>query len=190
MTNIYKTRQCCSPEQHSLIWYVYRVPLLSCPVHSSFTTQKTGMYLLHTPRPLLCCRTRITVTLFQWMAHLANICPQVYFSNVCIVTVTAAFPQFVCLGTQRAEWYRLSTRKSLVRLSSINKLWEHNKKSRPYEKIHTCDSFNLCHICEQLVQNGQVHRTCMSALLPQCEKYPKVTNVFQICHAWEHQLKP
>ena len=93
-----KLRQCCNPEQHSLIWYVYRVPLLSCPVHSSFKTQKTGMYLLDIPQLLLCCRTWLTVTLFQWMLHLANICPQVNFSKCLHCHCACCIPTTCMLG--------------------------------------------------------------------------------------------
>jgi len=31
---------------------------------------------------------------------------------------------------------------------------------------------------------------CKVLVQVESDKYPKVTNIFQICHEWEHNLKP
>jgi len=56
LTNIYKTTQCCSKEQHSIIWYIYRVLILSRTVGlctAALWHRKPSC--IDIPQLLLCC---------------------------------------------------------------------------------------------------------------------------------------
>ena len=113
--------------------------------------------------------------IWQTFVHGAN------FPNACLVTVIT-FPWPTYLAIWCTKWYCLSTHKSFLCLSNINKPWQNDKKSDTIINKQWC--FLWQSVCKEKVSN-----ICTSVPFPWCGKNLQVTTVSHIYQSQKHTFR-
>jgi hypothetical protein len=127
MTWYSTTLHACDITQHDTVKYC----LIDMTWHFTILSQVpvTGVFGKRTNNVGLCNQPREKVlyffhSRFIWQTFVQG----AHFPKVCLVIVIT-FPWLTYLATWHSKWYCLSTHKSFLCLSSINKPWENDKKS-------------------------------------------------------------
>ena len=163
-------KYCLIMTWHDMTWHF--IILSQVPMTGVFGKCTNNCGLCNEPRE------KVSYCFHNWFI-LQTFVHGVNFPNVYLVIVIT-FPWRTYLATWCTKRYCLSTHKSFLCLSSINKPWQNDKK---------CEMISKRCFLWLSVWKEQVSDICTSAPFPWCGKDLQVTNVSHIYQSWKHSFR-